>query len=194
MDLAHMLMEQLGGSALSSIGERIGADEDTTGSALSAAIPLLISGLARNAAEPQGAESIHRALAEDHDGSVLDDLGGFLSDPDAANGAGILGHVLGARQPAVTQELSSGTGLDAAQVGQVLRIAAPLVMGALGRRQRTEGLDTNGLAALLGGQEQQEHAPNPDLMGMLTGLLDADKDGSPLDEIAGLAGKSLQEK
>ena len=187
--LTQQLMQQLSGDGISQISRHIGADEQTTGSALSAAMPLLVSALANNASNPEGAQALHQALAEDHDGSILNDMSGFLGNPQAANGAGILGHVLGAQQPAVTQGLAQGTGLDSSQVGQLLQIAAPLLMGALGQQQQQQGFDTNGLSAFLGGQQQAAHQSNPDMMSMLNSLLDMNRSGSALDDILGMAGK-----
>ena len=187
--LTQQLMQQLSGDGISQISRHIGADEQTTGSALATAMPLLMSALANNASKPEGAQALHQALAEDHDGSILNDMSGFLGNPQAANGAGILGHVLGAQQPAVTQGLAQGTGLDSSQVGQLLQIAAPLLMGALGQQQQQQGFDTNGLSAFLGGQQQAAHQSNPDMMSMLTSLLDMNRSGSALDDILGMAGK-----
>ena len=187
--LTQQLMQQLSGGALSQISQQIGADEQTTGSALSAAMPMLVSALANNASQPDGAQSLHQALAEDHDGSILDDIPGFLSDPQAANGTGILGHILGGQQPAVTQGLAQNTGLNGGQVGQLLQIAAPLLMGALGQQQQQQGFDTDGLSAFLGGQQQAAHQANPSMMGMLNSLLDMNRDGSALDDIVGMVGK-----
>ena len=187
--LTQQLMEQLSGGELSQISQQIGADEKTTRSALSAAMPLLMSALANNASKPDGAQSLQQALAKDHDGSILNDMSGFLNDPQAANGAGILGHVLGSQQPMVTQGLAQGTGLDSGQVGQLLQIAAPLLMGALGQQQQQQGFDTNGLSNFLGGQQQQVQQSNPDMMSMLNNLLDMDRDGSAVDDIFGMVGK-----
>jgi hypothetical protein len=187
--LTQQLMQQLSGGGLSQISQQIGADEQTTGSALSAAMPLLVSALANNASKPDGAQALHQALAEDHDGSILNDMPGFLDDPQAANGAGILGHILGSQQPAVTQGLAQNTGLNSGQVGQLLQIAAPLLMGALGQQQQQQGFDTNGLAAFLGGQQQMAQQSNPDMMSMLNNLLDVNRDGSALDDILGMVGK-----
>ena len=39
---------------------------------------MILAGLARNAAQPEGADPLHGAVQRDHDGSLLDDLGGFL--------------------------------------------------------------------------------------------------------------------
>ena len=192
--LTQQLMEQLSGDKLSHISQRIGADERTTRSALSTVMPLLVSALANNASQPDGAQSLHQALAEDHDGSILGDLSGFLGNPEAANGAGILGHVLGSQQPTVTQGLAQGTGLEGSQVGQLMQIVAPLVMGALGQQQQQQGLDTGGLSAFLGSQQQLDHQSNPDLMNVLDSLLDKDRDGSSLDDIVGMVGKLLGTK
>ena len=134
--LTKQLMQQLSGDELSQISRQIGVDERTTGSALSAATPLLISALANNASKPDGAQALHQALAKDHDGSILNDMSGFLANPQTANGAGILGHILGGQQPGVTQGLAQGTGLNSGQAGQLLQIAAPLLMGALGQQQQ----------------------------------------------------------
>jgi len=187
--LTQQLLQQLSGDGLSQISQQIGADEQTTGSALSAAMPLLVSALANNASKPDGAQALQQALAKDHDGSVFNDMPGFLSNPQAANGAGILGHILGGQQPVVTQGLAQGTGLNSGQAGQLLQIAAPLLMGALGQQQQQEGFDTNGLSAFLGGQQQIAQQSNPDMMSMLNNLLDMDRDGSALDDILGMAGK-----
>jgi len=187
--LTQQLMQQLAGGGLSKIGQQIGANEQTTSSALSAALPLLLSALANNASKPEGAQALNQALANDHDGSILNDVSGFLDNPQAANGAGILGHVLGGREPVVRQGLAQGTGLNTDQVGQLLQIAAPLVMGMLGQQRQQNGLDPNGLSAFLGGQQQAAQQSNPDIMGVVNNLLDANKDGSALDEILGIAGK-----
>jgi hypothetical protein len=187
--LTQQLMQQLSGGGLSQISRQIGADEQTTGSVLSAAMPLLVSALANNASKPDGAQALHQALAEDHDGSILNDMSGFLDNPQAANGAGILGHILGSQQPVVTQGLAQNTGLNSGQVGQLLQIAAPLLMGALGQQQQQQGFDTNGLAAFLGGQQQMAQQSNPDMMSMLNSLLDVNRDGSALDDILGMVGK-----
>ncbi len=188
-DLMQLLNQQLTGDNLSQISHQIGADEGTTGQALGAALPLLISALANNSSRPDGAQALHSALAQDHDGSIFNDMSGYLSNPQVANGAGILGHVLGQQQQTVQQGLAQNTGLDAGSMGQLLEIAAPLLMGALGQQQQQQGFDANGLSSFLGQQQQAVQQAQPDLMSVLGSLLDMDKDGSPLDDILRLAGK-----
>lgn len=190
----QQLLQQLAEGAVSQIGQKIGADEQTTNSALSSTIPLLFSALAKNASEPAGAQELFKAVAEDHDGSILDHMDSFLGNPESANGAGILKHVLGSQQPAVTEGLTKNTGLESNQVAQILQIAAPLVMGMLGKQQKQANLDVDGLTGLLLGEKQTVEESNPDMMGMLNTLLDVNKNGSALDEIFGMLGKFLGSK
>lgn len=188
--LTETLMKSLSGGGLSQIGQVLGTDEKATGSALSAVVPLLVSALATEASKPEGARALHHAIEEDHDGSVLGQLQTYLTtDPAKTDGPGILRHALGGSRPVVEQGLAKKTGLDAGQIGTLLEIAAPLVMGALGAQQRSKGLDTDGLASLLGTQRQTAAKEDPDLLGILNTALDADRDGSAVDDVIGFVGK-----
>lgn len=184
--LTQQLMQQLsGGGGVSRISQQIGAEEQTTQSALTAVMPVLVSALANNASKPDGAQALYRALEEDHDGSILNDMPGYLREPQTADGAGILRHVLGSKQPVVAQGVAQKTGLSSDQVAQLLQIAAPLIMGLLGQQQRQKGLDTDSLSAFLGSQRRMDEQSNPDLIGMLNSVLDTNRSGSFLDEIFG---------
>src|SRR5512139_3741993 len=145
MSLLDMIQKQLGGDAVNQISRQLGTDPSTAQTAIAAALPMLVGALARNAQDPSKAGALASALGR-HDGSVLDDVAGYLGRGDTSDGAVILGHVLGARQEA---------GLDPSQAGMLLSMLAPLVMGALGKAQREKGLDTGGLAGMLGGEQQR---------------------------------------
>jgi len=187
--LTQQLMQQLAGGGLSKISKMIGSDEKATGSALSTAVPLLVSALANNASKKKGAQSLHQALSKDHDGSILDDIAGFLGNPQAANGAGILGHILGARENTVNQGLSKTSGLNIAQISQLMQIVAPLVMGLLGKQQQTQGLDIGGLVSMLGQQKQEVQKSSPDLTDVLGSLLGSSGGGAGLGSLLGGLGK-----
>jgi len=187
MNLAGILQEALNAGTVNQIGQAIGADEQTTGSAIQAALPALLNGLASNSQSEQGASSLLGALDRDHDGSVLDDLGGLIGNLAQGQGAGssIIGHILGGQSGAVAQTISQASGLDQARVGQLLTILGPIVMGALGRSQREGG--GADLAGLLAGATQQ-FGGGGDLLGMASRLLDRDGDGSAIDDVAGALG------
>src|SRR5574342_1151632 len=122
-----MLKGQIGGDALSQVSQRLGVNQGQIQQAIGAALPVLLSALARNAAKPEGATALHEALVNDHDGSVLDNLRGAVSRTDLTDGNAILGHVLGARRPAVETGVSRLSGLDPSRVTQLLAVLAPVV-------------------------------------------------------------------
>ena len=187
--ITQLIVQQIAGPAVRQIAQRMGVSESTAEHAVRLAVPLLVAALARNAAQPQGAQALQQAVARDHDGSVLENLPAILGDPQTANGAGILGHVFGGQRGSVESNLAQATGLDPAAAGSLLEMVAPLVMGAVGRDQRQNGLDAGGLAEYLGTQQQQQaQASSPDVMGMLSTMLDANKDGNVVDDIGRMAG------
>lgn len=192
MSLLQMLQQQLGGQTVTQISQKLGADPGTTGNAIDAALPLLLSAVARNASNSQQAHSLAQAVAQDHDGSVLDDVPGYLNQAESGPGAGILRHVLGGKQQTVQNGLSQATGLDAGKTGQLLMMLAPLVMGALGRAKREKQLDSNGLSTLLTGENERLKESAPGVMGALGRFLDRDNDGSVMDDVGGLLGKAFR--
>ena len=161
------------------IGAQIGADPAQTQGAIAAALPALLAGLQGNAASDPG---LQQAVDEDHDGSILDDIAGYLQgtaplSSRTTNGAGILEHVLGDRQPGVQQALSSQTGLSSSSIAQLLPLLAPIVMGLLGRNARS----------------QQSSDGSADLGGILGGLLGgAGGSGGLGDLLGGLLGGTRQ--
>ena len=192
--ITQLLLQQLSSGGVSKISKKIGVDETTATSALAMALPLLVSALAKNSAKPEGAQALQEALVKDHDGSILENLSGYLEKPETANGSGILSHVLGTQQPVVANRLAKTTGMKSDQIIQLMQIVAPLIMGALGKKQHQNGLDPKGVSDLLGTEKQKTQQAAPDLMGTLNTMLDADGDGSALDDIMGFAGKLFGKK
>ncbi|MES2524899.1 MAG: DUF937 domain-containing protein [Gemmatimonadota bacterium] len=188
------LMQQLGGGTLQKVGNTLGTDEATTGSAVSAALPILMAALARNASSPDGANALATALDRDHDGSALDNVSSLLDGPQAAtaqaSGQKMLGHILGGGQQHVAGALGAATGLDAGKASKLLMILAPMVLAYLGRTKREKGLDAGGLGSMLG-TERAEIGARSGTMGSLLSMLDRDKDGSVVDDLGGMMGKML---
>jgi hypothetical protein len=188
MSLLDMLQQRLGGEAVNQISNKLGTDPASTRTAIAAALPMLVGALARNAQDPGKAGALATALGR-HDGSVLDDVAGYLGRGDTGDGDGILGHVLGGKKETVQTGLGQAAGLDPAKAGTLLAMLAPLVMGALGKAQREKGLDTGGLAGMLGSEQARAADAAPGVMGMLSSFLDRDHDGSVMDDIGGMLGK-----
>lgn len=194
--LLDLLNSPMGKQLINGVAGQTGQPANKTADVLSMAMPLLLGAMKKNAATPQGAQGLMGALNSKHDGSILNDLGSFFGggvDQAVINdGEGILGHVFGEKQPQVENALSQKTGLDANAIANILKIAAPLVMGYLGQQTAQKKVsnpnDLNSLlGGLLGGQPKQNQS-------LLMTLLDADGDGSVLDDIAGMVMGGDQKK
>ena len=190
MSLLDLLQSQLSGEPAAQLGERMGADQSQAQKAIGAALPVLMAALAGNVRRKDGAESLAKALDEDHDGRVLDDVAGFLRRGDTEDGEGILKHALGPRRPAVEAEVAKQTGLDAKAISSLLPLLAPLVMGALGRQKRQAGLDVSSLGGMLAGEGKRAKEVAPGALGTLGSLLDREGDGLDAGDLAD-AGKKL---
>jgi hypothetical protein len=92
-DLLQLLSRQLEGR-VGAIGQQIGADPGSTEKGIEMALPLLMGALANNAARPNGAHQLSRALDRDHSPDLLDQLGGLLGG-GGGGGGGALGGLLG---------------------------------------------------------------------------------------------------
>ncbi len=213
MSLVDILQSQLGSEGVERIGRQIGLDPATAQQAVAGAIPILTGALARNASQPGGADALHQAL-DAHDGSILDQLGGLLGNSGGGSlgggiGGAILGHILGHKQDTAATGLANATGINGSQAAQLLAMLAPLVMGALGRMKRQQGIDPASLPGLLrnepapapaappsGGGGRAPRAARggaaaPGGLGGLASMLDMDGDGNPMDDIARLGGGLL---
>jgi len=186
----------MGKQLISGVAGQTGQPESQTGDVLSMAMPLLLGAMKKNVSTPQGAQGLMNALSNKHDGSILNDLGGLFGggvDEAVTNdGAGILGHLFGGKQSNVENALSQKSGMDAGAIANILKIAAPIVMGFIGKETKQNNVQDasamNGLlGSMLGGQPQQNQS-------LITTLLDADGDGSILDDVAGMVMGGGQKK
>ncbi|GAA3788047.1 DUF937 domain-containing protein [Corallibacter vietnamensis] len=187
--ILDLLNSDLGKTIINGVSGQTNQPEDKTASVLTMAMPVLMQAMKRNASTPQGAEGLMSALNSKHDGSILDNLGGLFSggvdDSVISDGSKILGHVLGNKQQNVEQALGAKSGMDAGSVAQILKVAAPILMGILGKqKQQSNVSSSSGLEGLLGGLIQG-NSPQQE-QSFLESILDADGDGSVVDDVAGM--------
>jgi hypothetical protein len=148
--LESLLGSALGGGAMSKIAAQLGTDEQGAQSAVSAALPQLLGRLQANASHEEGAASLHKALGK-HDGSVLDDVDGYLSrgDHDGSQDR-MLSKVFGADRDQEINSLAGKTGLDTGKAAGLIGMLGPIVMAAMSRGGGAGG-GAGGLASMLGG-------------------------------------------
>lgn len=187
--ILDLLNSDLGKTIISGVSGQSGQPKDKTSNLLTMALPVLMQGMKRNASTQQGAEGIMKALSNKHDGSILDNLeglfGGGVDDEVMVDGDKILGHVLGGNKQHVQTALGQKSGMDAGSVAQILKVAAPILMGVLGKQKRREAIhDTSGLEGLFG-RMMSGNSPQQE-QSFLESILDADGDGSIIDDVAGM--------
>ena len=189
--LSDLLNSDLGKQLISGASAQTGASESKTADVLSMAMPVLLG------ASPEGASGLMGALSGKHDGGILDNLGNLLGGGSVdqsvmSDGAGILSHVLGGKQPVVENTLSQKTGLDAGTIAQILKIAAPVLLGIIGKQTKENGInDSDGLTGILGSMLGGQPKENQSL---IASLIDADGDGSVLDDVADMVLGSNKQK
>lgn len=189
MDLSSLL-GLLGDNGVEQVSNQTGLDKNQTMSALTAAMPTILSALKGNAQSKLGQKQLAGALDRDHDGSILDNLGGFLSNPESGNGKGILKHALGSRRTTVEGMLSQKTGVSAGSMSKILEIAAPLVMAYLGREKKQNNVQSNGigdmLSNLLGGNNSNDNGFD---IGDIANMFISNKKGGLAGFLGGLLGR-----
>lgn len=204
--LLDALMQQLQGAPLQQLAQQLGTSSSQIESAVGPALSLLLDGLGRNAAQPEGASALLQAWQQGHAspgtaagasaapqgalgalGGLGDLLGNVLAGAGASPraggasgmeaGAAILGQILGGQRQQAESQLGERSGLGA-QAGQLLALLAPIVMQFLAQRAAAGQLDASSLGHALGQEPSRQPQPPADVAGsLLTGLLDQNRDG-----------------
>lgn len=187
--ILDVLNGPMGQSIINGVANQTNQPQSKTQDVLTMALPLLMQAMRRKVSTPQGAEGLLSALNEKHDGSILDNLAGLFGggvDPNVIDdGSKILGHVLGNKQANVQNALSQKSGLDVGTIAQILKVAAPILMGILGSQAKQQNVNNpSGLDGLLGGLLKGNSTKNE--QSFLESILDADGDGSIIDDVAGM--------
>jgi hypothetical protein len=195
-DLLDIFKSSMSEDVLAQLGSQVGIqDKKKAGAAATGAFSILLDAMQRNASKEEGISSLNSALEKDHDGSIMDDLMGYVSGKGnfsdrTTNGAGILKHVLGGKQSGVADILGKMTGLDKSSSGDLLIKMAPIVMGALGKQKRSQNLDTGGLFDVLT-KSVEPQRKDSQFGGLLNSILDQDGDGDVKDDLLSLGMKAL---
>jgi hypothetical protein len=176
-----MVQQHLGPGGIQRISEQLGIPPEQAQAAVAAALPMVMGGMANQAAQPGGAEAIHQAIQTHADTPAADP--GFLHG--GAGGGGVIGRMLGNRHEEVQQQVSKASTLSPEKTGKLLMMLAPVVLMALARKHKQEGTTPEQLPQVLQ-QNQQEAAQraveqHPQLGGRLGGIL-----GKVLGGIGGL--------
>lgn len=213
LNLMDMITGAAGGQVQQQLGQQLGLNQDQTAMALKALLPALSAGLKANTEKPGGVEALLGALQNGNHDQYLDQPERLAQPETIQDGNAILGHLLGSKDVsrAVASRASEKTGISDGILKMALPMVASAVMGSLSKQTKDPNIAGQLMGMLGGGQPQpaqqqsgggllggllgavmgggnkaqpQAAAPQQSgMMGMLGNLLDADKDGSPMDDI-----------
>jgi hypothetical protein len=200
MNIGDLITGGIGSTVTSSVARMLNIDESKAKWVVSAAVPLMIAALNYNAKNKGQGASIDNAL-DQHSGNVLGNLGGLLSGGATSDGNKIVNHIFGKNTGFVTDSLSQKSGLSSGQIGSVLAILAPVVMGFLGQEKKQSQVSGVGdlIGGLLGGG-QSNNAAGGLLGGLLGSVLGGGQQAAPsaggdgLGALAGLAGEFFSQQ
>ena len=212
MNLLEMILNAQGGAAARQAGAQLGLDQNQSQSAIAALLPAISSALKQNTANPQGLAGLLGALQNGQHEQYLDNPQ-MLGQPQTVNdGNAILGHLFGSKEVsrAVAGRASEQTGIGSDVLKKLLPLVATMAMGSLSKQTKQPtmqsaltglamqhlmgGQKKSGLGAILGAvtgangrQQRQAESTRQQGMGILGKLLDADGDGSMMDDVLQMA-------
>ena len=186
--LFGMLMNK---EALESLGGSVGANKEQVEKLINLGMPTMMKAMERNTKTENGAQSLYNALREHQDDNV-EEMARNPDKVDKTDGEKILNHVFEDKNERVQTTLAKQTNLVQNQVTTVLSQLAPLVMGTLGQQQKELDVNVSNLSKLMDGAIEQ--SGNSEVIKMAEQLLDADKDGSILDDVGRMFGKLFKSK
>lgn len=184
-EILDTVQQQLSPDVVNQISQQIGVDPAAAQQAITAALPVVLGGMASHADDPAAALAIHEE-ADNHAGLLggLDNLipggaGGMLGGLASAVGAGglgsVLGSVLGSRNTQVQDGVSKASGLDPQRAKQLMMILVPIVLAALAHHKRKSGLAPSEVGPTLQNQARSAQAEAerqaPHMGGLLGGIM-----------------------
>jgi hypothetical protein len=181
MNLLGMLLDSQGSPALKQLASGFGLSEGDAQKVLTEMVPALSRGMQNNLAKQGGVEDLLGALARGNHQRYIDQPESLSGEQASQEGNAILGHLFGSKDVSrrVARHAYGKTGVDEGLLKKMLPVIATMMMGAVSKQAGSQNLP-GGLTPDAAGSSSA---------GLLTKFLDADKDGSVLDDILGMAGK-----
>lgn len=135
---------------------------DQTRSGLKAAIPTLLMGIVKKGSTLEGAQNIFDMAKSsvDTDGAIK----------TTRSGSDFLHGIFGGNLNSIISKLGSSVGMNSYSISKMMGVAAPLIMGALGQKIKTDNLTPSSLMSYLSSQKSSLAGLLPaSLSGLMSG-------------------------
>ena len=212
INLLDMIMSAQGGNTAQQVGAQLGLNQQQSQSAIAALLPAISSALKQNTSNPQGLAGLLGALQGGNHDQYLEKPEMLGQASSITEGNAILGHLFGSKDVsrAVAGRASEKTGIGADVLKKLLPLVATMAMGSLSKQTRQPSMQSaltglamqhlmggqkkSGLGSILGAvtganarQQRQAQQTHQQGMGIIGKLLDADGDGSMMDDVLRMA-------
>src|SRR5262245_27590321 len=190
------MIEMLGAlGGMQSMARELGVSEEEARSGAEALLPAILGGFKKQAqAQPAGLDGLLGMVGGLGGGGLLDEV--LAPRPtDVSGGNNVLGQIFGSQDVsrAVAQNAAGQTGLDPALLKKMLPMLAMVVAGVMAKQGAASGSPSGGgLDSVLGGLMGGGQTAGQSGAGGLASMLDLNRDGNPLDDIIGMAGRFLR--
>jgi OmpA-OmpF porin, OOP family len=171
----------------------LGENESSVSKALSGVLPGVLGGIVEKASTGDGATALAQMAEEQHSSGLLGNLGSFFGNEESGGllnkGASMLAGMLGEQKSGLLTNLISGfSGIKSSSASSLLSMAAPAVMGLLGKHAKDNNLNAGGLASMLSSQKDNIAAAVPE--GLNLGSLFSGWGGTAAKSINAIAGSA----
>ncbi|MCC7246227.1 MAG: DUF937 domain-containing protein, partial [Saprospiraceae bacterium] len=176
-NLLDTIKNHLSPELISMAASALGENESGISKALGGLAPTILSGILNKSSDSGAMGSIFNALSN-FDSNTLNNLGsliggGNLAHNDPKDIAGqFLGSLFGSKVPAITNAVSSFSGIKQSSTSSLLGLVGPLIMGVLSKKISSGGLNVSGLANMILGEKANILGALPTGMGSILGLAD----------------------
>jgi len=165
MNLVDLVKGQLTPEVIGSLGSLIGTNEAQTKTATAAAVPAMLSGLAKLAGTANGAGQLASALGGLDLGS-LGNLAGMLGGSNASRmadkGGSLLGSLFGnSATSMIVETLASFLGIKSGVARSLMSYMAPVVLGQIASQFKGKSIDAQGVQSLFADQARNISAALP---------------------------------
>lgn len=162
---------------LSGAARNLGESEGAVATGLGAAFPAILAGIVAKAGDSQAMRPLFDLISSPaNDGSVIRDprlaLSATPQSPLGAAASKLLSGVFGGQSSPIGDWISRFAGFRSGSGSTLLSMAAPLVLGLLGNRVRTGGLNPGGLGNLLLAEKDSIMRALPAGLGSILGIKD----------------------
>lgn len=160
MNLLSLIQSQLSPQTVGQISNTVGESPEGTKAALGAAFPALLGSLVGKAgASPSGPTDLFNMIKQGQSsGGWSDSIGKIVgaagSAPAQSAGNSLVSSLLGSKLGPVTEFIASRCGIHTGSATSLLGMAAPFLMGIIGKHVASQGLGPAGLGQFLGSQTQ----------------------------------------